>query len=124
MIIEQPAGFGYIKHKLTKDELTQIWYCPKRCGARIHTSANYRDATKALRDIPRIGSNYTKSSQKRVEAKIQAAYDDYVNGTKPLDTLITLAKATEKVCFYQRDQEGNGDTDEILIAHFEEEPEI
>ena len=73
----------------------------------------------------RLESKYTKASQKKIEAKIQAAYDDYTNGTKPLDTLISLTNATEKVCYYERrSQEGNGDTDAMLIAHFEVEKEI
>ena len=62
----------------------------------------YDDATKALRDMDRPESNYTKAAQKRVEANIQAAYDTYTTSTPPMDTLITLTKATEKACYYKR----------------------
>ena len=43
MIIEQPMGYGFVKHKLTADNLKQIWSCQQKCGARIHTSADYRN---------------------------------------------------------------------------------
>jgi hypothetical protein len=70
----------------------------------IYMLANtlYDDATKALRDMDRPESNYTKAAQKRVEANIQAAYDTYATSTPPMDTLITLTKATEKACYYKR----------------------
>ena len=78
----------------------------------------YMDATKALRDMHRQESKYIKASQKRIEAKIQAAYDDYMNGTNHMDALISLAKDIEKVCYYERrsqDQEGTGDTEEEAV---------
>ena len=105
----------------------RLWKEAKTKAQNIYNLANllYKDATKALRDMHRLESKYTKASQKRIEAKIQAAYTDYMNGTKPLDTLISLAKATEKVCYYERrSQEGTGDSDAMLIAHFEGEEDI
>ena len=76
------------------------------------------DASKVPRNMHRLKSKYIKASQKRIEAKIQAAYDDYMNGTNPMDALISLAKDTEKVCYYERrsqDQEGTGDTEEEAV---------
>ena len=104
-------------------------------NGKLWIEANYRplniyqlaellhiDASRALRDMHQKESNYTRVKVKRAVAKIRKCILEYRNGTSALDTLKKLTQDSEAVCNYVRpNQRGTGDTDEILMTHFESE---
>ena len=80
----------------------------------------HTDASRALRNMHRKESNYTKPTAKRTAAKIRKCLLEYVGGKSAMDTLKKLAQDSEALCHYVRpNQRGTGDTDEILMDHFE-----
>ena len=89
----------------------KLWIEAKQRALNIYKLAKllHNDATRALHDMHRKESNYTKASTKRAAAKIK-------------DIWLELGQVSESACNDVRgNQAETGDTDQYLISHIESE---